>query len=214
MVTAGCPLTLMRAFGYWGSFWSHTKRQCWIFRHINIIIFIFLASNVLNLNTTAPRWTSHLNVWIERGRCGWLWVGKGWWNLQLRIECNLWATDWRDLPLRVDMRDSDSNLWCLWLRWMVHLLYMLSSTQSWSEIVIASCKMAGKSQCWTQRMCIENLYVTCIGCSTGHTTGAVYKGTGLSHGFCLDIVVSIYCSIQLILHRKTAGIITQTAYSK
>ena len=66
--------------------------------------------------------------------------------------------------------------------------------------------------------------ITWVGCSMGHTvpvtcntapvTGAVYRGTVLSCGFCLDTMVSIYCGILLILYRKTTGIITQMAYSK
>ena len=162
VVTAGCSLTLIRAFGHWIFFWSHARRQSWIIRYINIVIFVFLAGNVLDLNTTAPRWTSHLNDWIERCRCGWPWVRKGWWTSRLRIERNLRATDWRDLLSRVDM--SGRGLWCLWClrsRWMVHSSHMLSSTRSCSENAIASHKTARKSRCWTRRMCIENSYVTC-----------------------------------------------------
>ena len=53
-----------------------------------------------------------------------------------------------------------------------------------------------------------------VTCNTAPVTGAVYRGTGLSCGFYLDTAVSIYRGILLIPYRKTAGIITQTAYSK
>ena len=54
-MTAGCSLTLIRAFRHWIFFWSHVRRQSWIIRYINIVIFVFLAGNVLDFNTTALR---------------------------------------------------------------------------------------------------------------------------------------------------------------
>ena len=103
------------------------------------------------------------------------------------------------------------------------------STNGLSIATSIAYQQNGKILKWLLTLTVKNMVKSRkvwnqLGCSTGHTipvtcnttpvTGAVYRGMGLSCGFCLDTVVSIYCGILLIPYRKTAGIITQTAYSK
>jgi len=175
MISARCSLTLMRTwrvpivFRHWSFFGSRARRWSWTLRHIDIVVrhidifvFVLLASNVLNLNRSPLRRTFHLNFGDERCRCGWPWASNGWWASGLRIGHDVQATNWRDLLSRVATRTS--GLGCLRsiaARQRMHSSHMLSFTGCCSKGAIAPRSVAEKHYgwYWTRRMCIANTYI-------------------------------------------------------